>query len=82
MQGEGGGDGVNACGMRVAAVMNAGQVGAVAMDTGRAVVAAMNAGRGAVVERVAAAMMWGGHAAREEEREVFPGRGTPIIISI
>ena len=45
------------------------------------VAAVMNAGRGAVVERVVAAMMRGGHAAREEEREVFPGRGT-IIISI
>ena len=67
--------------MRVAAVMNAGRVGAVAIDTVRAAAAAMNAGRGAVVERVAAAMMRGAHAAREEEREVFPGRGT-IIISI
>ena len=38
MQGEGGGDGGNACEMRVAAAMNAGQVGAVAMDTGRAAV--------------------------------------------
>ena len=38
MQGEGGSDGGNACGMRVAAVMNAGQVGAVAMNAGRAAV--------------------------------------------
>ena len=32
----------------------------------------MNAGQAAVVKRVAVAMMRGQHAAREEEREVFP----------
>ena len=81
MRGEGGGDGGNVFGMRVVAVTNAGQVGAVAMDTVRAAAAAMNTGRRAVVERVAATMMQGGPAAKEEEREVFPhkGRGRPII---
>jgi len=65
--------------MRVAAVMNVGRVGAVAMDTVRAVAAAMNAGRGAVVERVVAVMMWGGLVAKEEERVPHKGRGRPII---
>ena len=80
MRGEGGGDGGNECKER-AAVMNAGRVGAVAMDTVRAAAAAMNAGRGAVVERVAAAMMRGGPTVKEEEREVFPhkSRGRLII---
>ena len=51
--------------------MNVRQVVAVAMDTERAAEAAINEGRVAVVERVAAAMMQGRPAAREEEREVF-----------
>ena len=48
------------------------------MDTGQAAEAAINEGRAAVVERVAAAMMRGRPAAKEEEREIFPhksGRG-------
>ena len=69
-------------GRAAAATMNAIRAAAATMNAGQVAVMAKNAGRAAVVERLAVAMMRGRQAAREEEREVFPGRGTPIIISI